>query len=179
MPPKRQCMVVLRHALRLDEVDLAFVGSSKAPWDPPLAPAGFEQARAVSRELQTFEISTIVASPFQRCLETADTILKSWHKSLDTWHVDCKLCEMLTPRNLNLLDRPVPNGHIQDWMWHGVETEQAIQSAVPDGKVIIDDPRLPAFPESAEEAHARINAVLEDIGNRFQGNILVIAHGEV
>ncbi|KAL3137968.1 hypothetical protein ABBQ38_005212 [Trebouxia sp. C0009 RCD-2024] len=94
MPPKRQCMVVLRHALRLDEVDLAFVGSSKAPWDPPLAPAGFEQARAVSRELQTFEISTIVASPFQRCLETADTILKSWHKSLDTWHVDCKLCEV-------------------------------------------------------------------------------------
>ena len=29
------------------------------------------------------------------------------------------------------------------------------------GKVIVDDPRLPAFPESAEEAHARINVVLE------------------
>lgn len=29
------------------------------------------------------------------------------------------------------------------------------------GKVIIDDPNFPAFPESAEEAHARINAVLE------------------
>lgn len=29
------------------------------------------------------------------------------------------------------------------------------------GKVIVDDPNFPAFPESAEEAHARINAVLE------------------
>lgn len=29
------------------------------------------------------------------------------------------------------------------------------------GKVVVDDPSFPAFPESAEEAHARINAVLE------------------
>ena len=29
------------------------------------------------------------------------------------------------------------------------------------GKAIIDDPNFPAFPESAEEAHARMNAVLE------------------
>ena len=48
MPPKRQCMVVLRHALRLDEVDPDFAGSSKAPWDPPLAPAGFEQVQNLS-----------------------------------------------------------------------------------------------------------------------------------
>ena len=147
---------------------------------------------------------------------------------------------MLTLRNLNLLDRPVPDGHIQHWFWHGVTTKQAIQSAIPDskfkpalllvpycnlslshldlgkaksvymvsccklniaarlccrgymllaclsgsflvsfvtieslasgdlhifscslGKAIIDDPNFPAFPESAEEAHARINAVLE------------------
>ena len=31
------------------------------------------------------------------------------------------------------------------------------------GKVLIDDPTLPAFPESAEEAHARISSVLEVI----------------
>lgn len=109
-------MVVLRHALRLDEVDHEFVTSSEACWDPPLAPAGFEQvpslpvahklpgstlftstvplqARAVSKELQPFGIDTIVASPFQRCLDTADTVFKSWDH-LDTWHVDCKLCEV-------------------------------------------------------------------------------------
>ena len=35
------------------------------------------------------------------------------------------------------------------------------RTACTSGKVIIDDPKLPALPESAEEAHARISAVLE------------------
>ena len=38
-----QSMVVLRHALRLDEIDENFVHSSDAWWDPPLAPAGVQQ----------------------------------------------------------------------------------------------------------------------------------------
>lgn len=120
MTSNTQCMVVLRHALRLDEVNHDFVTSSKACWDPPLATAGFEQvqclsvanklpdsatscstssrplqAKAVSKELQPFEINTIVASPFQRCLETADTVFKAWNNNLDAWHVDCKLCEVV------------------------------------------------------------------------------------
>ena len=41
--PGTQTMVVLRHALRLDEVDAEFETSSKAWWDPPLAQKGFEQ----------------------------------------------------------------------------------------------------------------------------------------
>lgn len=48
MTSKTQCMVVLRHALRLDEVDHKFVTSSEACWDPPLAPAGFEQVQCLS-----------------------------------------------------------------------------------------------------------------------------------
>ena len=39
---------------------------------------------------------------------------------------------MLTLRNLNLLDRPVPEGHIQSWFWHGASTEEAIHCVVPD-----------------------------------------------
>lgn len=80
-----------------------------------------------------------------------------------------------------------------------------VESVCIAGKVLIDDPTLPAFPESAEEAHARINSVLEvvrrwhflhaitegmtlqlwvmsnvqEIGNRYEGNILIVAHGEV
>ena len=48
MTSNTQCMVVLRHALRLDEVDHDFLTSSKACWDPPLAPAGFEQVQCLS-----------------------------------------------------------------------------------------------------------------------------------
>lgn len=53
------------------------------------------QAKAVSKELQRYEIDTIVASPFQRCLETADTVSKAWNNHIDAWHVDCKLCEVV------------------------------------------------------------------------------------
>lgn len=40
---KDQNMLVMRHALRLDEVDSDFVASSTAWWDPPLAEKGFDQ----------------------------------------------------------------------------------------------------------------------------------------
>ena len=45
MTRKTQTMIVMRHALRLDEVDASFVTSSSTWWDPPLAKAGFEQVR--------------------------------------------------------------------------------------------------------------------------------------
>ena len=44
------------------------------------------------------------------------------------------MLQMLTVRNLNLSDRPVPDGHIQSWFWRGATTEEAIHSAVPDGR---------------------------------------------
>ncbi|KAA6423094.1 MAG: hypothetical protein FRX49_07081 [Trebouxia sp. A1-2] len=109
--PASQTMVVMRHALRLDEVDHDFVSSSKAWWDPPLAQKGFDQ--------------------------------------------------MLTARNLNAQDRPLPDGHIQEWMWNGSSIDAALKLAPLSDNFIIDDPDLPAFPETAEQAHARINVALE------------------
>ena len=51
--------------------------------------------------------------------------------SLSTICIESVL-QMLTLRNLNLLDRPVPEGHIQSWFWHGASTEEAIHCVVPD-----------------------------------------------
>ena len=180
MVPKTQKMVVMRHALRQDELDPSFVTNSSTWWDPPLAPAGFKQvhppqcvlrhsnfarclkcrasylqAEAVSGHLQAFDVKTIIASPFQRCLQTANTVWKAWNRHHNAWHVDCKLCEvsrpslsdksihtlntgvlqMLTPRNLNFLGRAAPSGHIQSWMWQGNDIQQAIQFAIPDGLI--------------------------------------------
>ena len=44
-------MVVMRHALRQDEVDPDFVSSSTAWWDPPLAEQGFQQVEALEKKL--------------------------------------------------------------------------------------------------------------------------------
>ncbi|KAL0029958.1 hypothetical protein WJX77_009700 [Trebouxia sp. C0004] len=173
-------MVVMRHALRLDEVDDDFVSSSKAWWDPPLAPKGFDQAaHTAETHLRSLDLQVLVTSPFKRCLQTANTALESMPTCCKRMHINCKLCEMLTARNLNFHDRPLPNGHIQEWMWNGSSIDAALKLALLSDNFIIDDSDLPAFPETAELAHARINVALEAIGNQYMGkNILVVAHGE-
>ena len=45
---KAQTLVVMRHALRQDEVDPGFVSSSTAWWDPPLAEQGLQQVEALA-----------------------------------------------------------------------------------------------------------------------------------
>ena len=52
------------------------------------------QAKAVAEELADFDLKTIVASPFQRCLETADAVGTCLSPALKGWHIDCKLCEV-------------------------------------------------------------------------------------
>lgn len=41
---------------------------------------------------------------------------------------------MLTPRNLNMLDREVPAGLIQDWMWQGATAADALLRKFPAGE---------------------------------------------
>ncbi|KAL0034447.1 hypothetical protein WJX79_002512 [Trebouxia sp. C0005] len=170
----------MRHALRLDEVDHDFVSSSKAWWDPPLAQKGFDQAaHTAETRLRSLDLQVLVTSPFKRCLQTANTVVESMPAYFSTIRVNCKLCEMLTARNLNAQDRPLPDGHIQEWMWNGSSIDAALKLAPLSDNFIIDDPDLPAFPETAEQAHARINVALEAIGNQYEGkNILIVAHGE-
>lgn len=36
---------------------------------------------------------------------------------------------MLTARNLNAQDRPLPDGHIQEWMWNGSSIDAALKLA--------------------------------------------------
>ncbi|DBB12889.1 TPA: hypothetical protein ACH3X3_005649 [Trebouxia sp. C0006] len=162
--PASQTMVVMRHALRLDEVDHDFVSSSKAWWDPPLAQKGFGQAaHTAETQLRSLDLQVLVTSPFKRCLQTANTVVQSVPTCCRRIHINCKLCEMLTARNLNAQDRPLPNGHIQEWMWNGSSIDAALKLAPLSDDFIIDDPDLPAFPETAEQAHARINVALEAV----------------
>ena len=44
---------------------------------------------------------------------------------------------MLTPRNLNFLDRTAPENPIQEWMWGGADVAEALKLALPDGDFIV------------------------------------------
>ena len=93
--------------------------------------------------------------------------------------------QMLTPRNLNMATRSVPDGTIQEWMWQGASIESALCSnaltglccpahilacmlgsqlillSPVTGLVSVDDGALPAYPETQEQAHARASKALE------------------
>ena len=58
-------LLLIRHG-RPERVD-----SSEGPADPPLAPAGHEQARAVAAWLKGEELHGVIASPSRRARETA------------------------------------------------------------------------------------------------------------
>ena len=46
--------------------------------------------------------------------------------------------QMLTARNLNAQDRPLPNGHIQEWMWNGSSIDAALKLAPLSGTARIN-----------------------------------------
>lgn len=114
----RQNLLVLRHGLRVDEVERDWVSTSSRPWDPPLAPQGLEQAgaapascrsggylwnevcdfivqaEAVVEELRSFNVQRIVASPFLRCVETAMAVLDGLHLPQNVLEYDWQICEV-------------------------------------------------------------------------------------
>ena len=112
--PSTQRIVVMRHAKRLDEVDADFVSTSESWWDPPLTPQGHQEVSSALEtvasvttsqqsflqvidacsKIQDLSLQILIASPFLRCLQTADIIRQTLIKNFDTIHVDCKLCEV-------------------------------------------------------------------------------------
>lgn len=42
--------------------------------------------------------------------------------------------QMLTARNLNGVQRPLPEGQFQKWMWNGASIDAALELALPAGE---------------------------------------------
>ncbi len=113
-----------------------------------------QAAHTAETQLRSLDLQVLVTSPFKRCLQTANTVVQSVPTCCRRIHINCKLSEvcmfaswqylqsqsrvvillwlevqMLTARNLNAQDRPLPNGHIQDWMWNGSSIDAALKLA--------------------------------------------------
>ena len=71
-----QSVYLVRHGERHDYQDFTWTEKSDYPHDPPLSPAGREQAREIGAELKKRNINfdCIVSSPFYRAVETAEII---------------------------------------------------------------------------------------------------------
>jgi broad specificity phosphatase PhoE len=84
MKRNNPCVIIMRHGIRedffigprkvVDEV-LNFYDKEERPYDPPLLDYDIPKLRA-NQLLAKYNITTIVSSPFRRCLQTAGIIAK-------------------------------------------------------------------------------------------------------
>ena len=89
---------VVRHGERIDSVEKGWKKTAARPHDPPLTPAGFEQAAATGRALREHRLDAIYTSPFLRCVQTATAIVEAMGPGAPPIHVEPGLGEWLFNR---------------------------------------------------------------------------------
>ncbi|KAL7722701.1 Phosphoglycerate mutase [Entamoeba marina] len=73
----KPCLFIIRHAVRLDYIDLEWVPNAKYPHDPPLHPDGVKQAKEVGKRMRHEKVDIIVSSPYFRATETAKYVAEA------------------------------------------------------------------------------------------------------
>ena len=89
---------VVRHGERIDSVEKEWKKTAARPHDPPLTPAGFEQAAATGRALRDHRLDAIYTSPFLRCVQTAKAIVEALGPDAPRIYIEPGLGEWLFTR---------------------------------------------------------------------------------
>jgi len=151
---------VVRHGYRIDFSDPDWVASAENPYNPPLAPVGFEQAEETAERLKDEKIDFIVASPFLRTVQTANIIAKKLGKKVI---LDPGFSEWLTLKDFDF--RPVLDDPF--------DLVREYTSIDPESGGLY----TPSYPEGSDALDRRIDKALLDLIAKFRTNILIISHG--
>uniref|UniRef100_A0A061R113 Phosphoglycerate mutase-like protein n=1 Tax=Tetraselmis sp. GSL018 TaxID=582737 RepID=A0A061R113_9CHLO len=95
-----EIVVVLRHGIRMDDVESQWLDSTETPWNPPLSDAGILQAKETAQTLSALGIRRVICSPFLRCLETAALVMESLGLPHSACTIDCCVAEVMDTRIL-------------------------------------------------------------------------------
>ena len=159
-----QVVCILRHAERLDDVDMNWLASEQPrKYDPPLSPAGFEEAASVFRQLglDTLNLKHVVSSPFLRTLQTAAPIVREL--SLSQLTVCNGLCEYISEET-GFSTQPVFEPDQQTGACAGISIE------------FMGDPS-PLFPETLNDAKERYRAAIRMLSDRYwPAGVLIVTH---
>lgn len=157
IPPRTRVLVLIRHGQTTYNVEGRLPGQLPGI---PLTDEGRRQAHRAAIALSALPLSTIISSPLERAVETAEIIARGW--GLDV-HTD--------PR---LMDTDV--GH-----WAGQKIEDVAKSD-PAWKVFVANPDEP--PEGVESFSAvqqrAVAVAKESLADASNGDyIVLVAHGDV
>lgn len=151
---------LVRHGNRLDFTNPDWLATAEQPFDPPLSPDGYIQARDVGRRLAGESVRHIFCSPFLRAVETACGI--ATHLDLPV-HVEIGLSEWL--RAEWFPSRPkLPSTETLRERFPQLAAHHP--SAVPL-----------VYPETEQEMRVRTARVIQGLLERFEGDLLLVCHG--
>lgn len=151
---------VVRHGYRIDFSDPHWRDTAENPYNPPLAPVGFEQAVETAERLKDEKIDYIIASPFLRTVQTANIIAERIGKKVV---LEDGLSEWLTLKDFDYrpkLEKP----EVLAGVYSSINLEY---------KSMVS----PAYPEDSASLDNRINRVINKIIEKYGSNILLISHG--
>jgi broad specificity phosphatase PhoE len=148
-----------RHGNRADFVDPTWPSTADEPYDPPLSSDGVEQARRLGQRLVGEGITTIVASPFLRTVQTAHHANESLNVPIfvepgaGEWLEKTSFARLPRLRTLEVLRADYPmlgEGYVASWVQR--------------------------HPETAMELRARAQQTLETLLQKLEGTLLVVGH---
>lgn len=160
----KQLVCLLRHAERLDDVDINWLSSKNTrQYDPPLSPAGMAVASGLCEQLQlaSLKFKHVVSSPFLRTLQTATPVARQ--VGCSELVVCSGLCEFLS-EEVGILTAP--------------EFQQEEQAESCPGITLnfMGDPS-PTFPETLVEAKERYRQAIQMVADKYwPDNVLIITH---
>jgi broad specificity phosphatase PhoE len=153
---------VVRHGQRQDSVDPNWAENAERVHDPGLTDLGRWAAWRTGQRLagSGVEFDAVFASPFLRTVETADEICRELATHT---YLEPGLGEHRNPEWFDADPETLPWDQLDDWF----------------GPVRLGhDPFVvPEFPETHEEAMARVGAATRRIVESVEGTILLVGHG--
>ena len=155
-------LYVVRHGQRRDSVDPDWAATADRVHDPPLTELGRWAAWRVGRRFAQADTSfaAVYASPFLRTVETADEICRELGVTVE---LESGLGEYRNP----------------EWFDREPETlpENGLRARFETVRVGRDSHVVPAFPETRDEASARIATTARRLAEESSGPVLLVGHG--
>jgi broad specificity phosphatase PhoE len=146
--------------MRVDFADPDWVTTAENRYNPPLHHIGLRQAEETGQRLAVEVINHIVASPFQRTLQTASIIADTLGGSVK---VETGFSEWLSPKHFDY--QPVvgdPATLLREYPLLDPEYRSY---------------REAKYPESRPDLDQRTSGALSQILDDLSGNVLIVSHG--
>ena len=150
-------LLVVRHGQTHFNTERRFQGAI----DTELNAIGLQQARAVARQLQDYEIDVIVSSPLERALQTAEIVA-------DTISLGIHVMEQFAERNVGVYEGLTPEeAHEKYPEWWEQSSTRQLHMAPPGAENIL-------------ELGCRVMDGLNQMRERYEGKtVLLVTHGYV